>query len=566
MASKSQKFNASVNFGATVDPSMTRSLNRLTSGIDNISTKTAHFGRVQTAWQRQMKAGSASTTNQIKHMERATQALITKHEALEKEIREAVKSGRAGTAFLIEDYKKVGLGIENARKELERLNREQEAEAREEARRARRQAAMERLRAAPMHGLRSGIRGAWTVGGRALSFGAGVIGLSGAASIAGSFGSVLGLNHKTAEEYRQAKQYGMSYQHYKTGSILAEQAGLNGENYGDLSEELSNKLGTEGNDKTINPLLWQIGIAGKNALKGTKEQQFNKVMQAISKAVLNKHLSAQQGESLADQLMGGEANKLMTYIISTKKSYEGVMRDAAELNNVSEDEARAALKSSQTISNLWTSAETAMQGIAGELGDALGPQLDAWEKQATAWIHEHKGEISKSIGSWVDGGGPERMVRGFEHLGRIAWNVAKKMEMIIPDDSPETDIRKEARNRAYIAGGQAESEANSSFLAWPARVLGGRKKFIDEYVDEHAPTFETMLGAQDTPESIPNIPLRRDVLQNNHKNVTNNYAVTFNLPQTDDPQAFATAAYGHFRQMTGKNDIGGSNTFDPPEF
>lgn len=451
MASKSQKFNASVNFGATVDPSMTRTLNRLTSGIDRIGTETAQVNRVQTAWQRNMKAGAASTANQLKHMECATQALINKHEALEKEIRDGIKNNRVGTAFLVEDYKKVGAAIERARKETERLNHEQERENKIAERERRRKARAERFsgalfgasksawartKAAPGNILESGLS---MVGG--LPFAAAKMAITAPVAIAkagiaagtGIIGSVMALNHKTAEEYRLAQQYGMSYRKYKTGSILAEQAGLNGENYGDLSEELSNKLGEQGNDKTINPMLWQLGIAGKAGLKGTKQQQFDTVMQKISKAVLSGDMTAQEGESLADQLMGGEANKLMTYIISTGKSYEEVMKNAEQLNNISEDEARGALESSQILSNLWTSAETAMQGIAGELGEAFRPQLEAWEKEATAWISNNKDAIAKSIGAWVDGGGPQRLVDGLERFGDAVSTVIGWVEDLLPD-------------------------------------------------------------------------------------------------------------------------------------
>ncbi|WP_370611825.1 hypothetical protein [Klebsiella aerogenes] len=562
MASKSQKFNASVNFGATVDPSMTRTLNRLTSGIDKIGTETAQVNKVQTAWQRQMKAGAASTSNQLKHMERATQSLISKYEALEKEIRDSVKNGRAGTAFLIEDYKKVGQAIERARDETERLNREQERANKAEARRIRRREALGRLGSSTGRGLALGTRGLFSAGKRAASFGTGVVGLTGVASIAGSFGSILALNHKTAEEYRLAQQYGMSYRNYKTGRILAEQAGLNGENYGDLSEELSNKLGEQGNEKTINPLLQQIGILNKNALKGTKQQQFDTVMQKISKAVLSRQITAQQGESLADQLMGGEANKLMTYIIGMNKTYAEAMKSASELNNVTEQEARGALESSQTLSNLWTSAESTLQGIAGELGNALGPQLKAWETQATAWFHSNKEHIVNKITDWVNGGGPGKLIDSFETIGRVIWAVAKKLEILVPDANPQTDIEKTAREKAYVAGGKAESEENSGILGLPARIFGGRKKFVDEYVDTYTPTFETMLGAQDTPSSVPvtNIPLRNQSIQQN-----NNVNIVVHAQQGQSPEDIGQQIYDRFQQaVPAAPSLSGANTFDAP--
>ncbi|MCS2173075.1 hypothetical protein MUU46_22600 [Scandinavium sp. TWS1a] len=69
--SKSQKFNASINFGASLDPSMSRTLKGLTRGIDDISEESAKAAKSQTAWMRQVKAGSAGTTAQIKNMRRA---------------------------------------------------------------------------------------------------------------------------------------------------------------------------------------------------------------------------------------------------------------------------------------------------------------------------------------------------------------------------------------------------------------------------------------------------------------------------------------------------------------
>ncbi|WP_234262245.1 hypothetical protein [Klebsiella aerogenes] len=582
MASKSQKFNASVNFGATVDPSMTRTLNRLTSGIDRIGTETAQVNRVQTAWQRNMKAGAASTANQLKHMERATQALINKHEALEKEIRDSVKNGRAGTAFLIEDYKKVGAAIERARKETERLNHEQERENKIAERERRRKARAERfsgalfgasksawarMKAAPGNMLESGLS---MVGG--LPFAAAKMAITAPVAIAkagivagtGIIGSVIALNHKTAEEYRLAQQYGMSYRKYKTGSILAEQAGLNGENYGDLSEELSNKLGEQGNDKTINPMLWQLGIAGKAGLKGTKQQQFDTVMQKISKAVLSGDMTAQEGESLADQLMGGEANKLMTYIISTGKSYEEVMKNAEQLNNVSEDEARGALESSQILSNLWTSAETAMQGIAGELGKAFRPQLEAWEKQATAWIGNNKKLIVNAVTDWVNGGGPQRIVHNLEVLAQGLSTVVNWIEDILPETDERTPAQmasvQEARQRAIEMEEKRQGVNSLGYQESIASANAGERAWRDARSKARVPdgvTFDdSVFGGL-----IPTLKTQNNLQTTNHVNITVNA-----LPG-QSAEDIGLGAYNAFKRAT--PDISfpsGANTFDAPEF
>jgi hypothetical protein len=584
MASKSQQYNASVNFGASVDPSMGRTLNRLTSGIEHIGTETSALTKTQTAWQRQMKAGSSSTVVQMKHMERATQALISKHETLEKEIRDSVKNGRAGTAFLIEDYKKVGAGIESARREMEKLTKEQEHESKLAQKQQRRDARRERFGGALLSPSRNAWASAKAAPGNALESGLSMVGglpiaaakaaitapaaiaKAGIAAGTGLIGTVVALNHKTAEEYRLAQQYGMSYRHYKTGSILAEQAGLNGENYGDLSEELSNKLGEKGNEKTINPMLWQLGIAGKNGLKGTKEQQFDTVMQKISKAVLvDKYLTAQQGESLADQLMGGEANKLMTYILNTGKSYEEVMRNAERLNNVTEDEAQAALESSQTISNLWTSAETALQGMAGELGKAFEPQLEAWEQQATAWVKNNKQLITNAITDWVNGGGPERVVNGLETLGRGVAQVVKWIDEILPENrSPaEMDSVSKARGRAMDL---ANEEASDRGLGWidtfkleSKRADEAEQAWKDGHTQVRVPDYVTF-NPEDTGGAIPTPSVQK---QSNQQ--TNHFNITVNAAPGQSPEELGQGVYqaltGAFADVP---DVPGADTFDAP--
>lgn len=578
MAGNSQKYNASINFGASVDPSMSRTLNRMTAGIDDIGTETAKVARTQSAWQRQMKAGSASTVNQIQHMERATQALLSKQEALEKEIRESVKNGRAGTAFLIADYKKVGAGIERAREEMERLNAEQKREQQLEERSNRRRARWDRVKAAPMGMAKTG-----------LSLGASAIGL-GTAGVTGLVGGVLALNHKTAEEYRLAKQYGMSFQHYKAGSILAEQAGLNGENYGDLTEELSNKVGEVGNDKTINPMLAQIGL-NKQLMKGTKQQQFDTVMQAITAHIGNGkgQLTITQASSLADQLMGGEANKLVTYIASTGKSYEEVMRNAALLNNITEEEARGAMESSLVISNMWTSAETALQGIAGELGNALRPQLEAWEKEASEWVRNNKEKIAKTIGSWVDGGGPQRLVSGLETFGRALSTLASAINTVLPDNSEEARQKKVLSSLGRM--GSEEIAANTAHKEglddWFNQNVRGNKALFEQVRADYTSTRGTFWDDDDGYSSAldsalngingvkaPDQPVGADgavvpiFSRPNPMQQNNNVQIVVNAADGQSPEEIGKQVYQQFANSVPgvPSDLSGSDTFDHPSY
>lgn len=568
MASKTQKFKTDVTFGAETDPSMTRTMNRLSAGIDRIGAAALKAGKTETAWMRSVKAGSASTATQIQKLERATQALINKHESLEKGIRDGVKNNRAGTSFLIDEYQQVGRMIENARKEMELLNREQKREVRRE-----------RIKGTVWRAAGAGV----DLGGRVLRATPAAIAGSTIAGVTGLVGGVLALNHKTAEEYRQAQQYGMSYSRYKTGSILAEQAGLNGENFGDLSEELSNKLGEMGNDKTLNPMLAQLGL--NKHMSGTKQQQFDEVMQRLSQGVLSNKLSPQQAESLADQLMGGEANKLLTYIIGLKKTYKEAMESAGELNNVTEDEARAALGSSQALSNLWISAETSMQGIAGELGNALMPQIKTWESQATQWIKENKEEIAKSIGTWVDNGGPQRLVKGLETFGRALSYVAGLLGDLMPDNSDSGKQKRVLQELGQTGSVElaAKTAHNEGLDDWFNAHVRGNKPLLNQVRDAYTSSrgwlvndddaFDAALGyavntlngekAGGQPESSDGVLVPFSARGGSARvSNTHNNQYHFNVVINGGaPEAMAQDLYEQFTSLVGSAG-GSSDTFD----
>ncbi|MCS2153984.1 hypothetical protein MUU49_15615 [Scandinavium goeteborgense] len=88
-------------------------LKTVTRGIDDISEESAKAEKSQTAWMRQVKAGSAGTTAQIKNMERATETLVKKQASLEKQIREGVRAGK-DVSDLASEYQRVAAGIGRA--------------------------------------------------------------------------------------------------------------------------------------------------------------------------------------------------------------------------------------------------------------------------------------------------------------------------------------------------------------------------------------------------------------------------------------------------------------------
>lgn len=468
---KSEQFNASVNFGGSIDSSLGRSLKWLTSNIQDTEKVTLKAMGVQTKWMKDLQEGSTTTTSKLKLMGQSMGALVAKQTALEKKIRAGVRAGE-DVSKLAAEYKTVAVGISRAEKELEKLNaerkKEQESEAKAQRSASRRQSfysAVGRDGLSVAHGIGHGLK--W-----------GAVGAAGVA--VGLPGMIIAANKKLAEEASVAKSYGLSYEKYKAGSILAEQAGLNGENFGDLAEELSNKVGEQGNEKTVNPMLGQIGLLKSRMLKMSKSQQFDAVMQAITSRVQSNRMTATQGESLADQLMGGEANKLATYIIGLNKTYDEVMRSSARLNNTTNAEAEGAIEASRTLSNIWTAGETALMGMAGEVGKALEPQLQQLEATSLQWIKDHKEQLKDTLGNWVSGGGPQHLVDGLKLFAEEVEAVGKRLSWVIPETrSPEEmDTAEAARERARELA--VHSPDYPSF--WSS--LQDKSRFVDQKGDE----------------------------------------------------------------------------------
>lgn len=500
---KSEKFNASVNFGGSIDSSLGRSLKWLTSNIQDSEKATLKTMGVQTKWMKELQEGSTTTTSKLNLMGKSMAALTAKQANLEKKIRAGVRAGE-DVSKLTAEYKTVAVGISRAEKELEKLNterkKEQEIEANAQRSAKRRQSfysAAGRGGLSVVHGIGHGLK--W-----------GAIGAAGAA--VGLPGMIIAANKKLAEEASVAKSYGLSYEKYKAGSILAEQAGLNGENFGDLAEELSNKVGEQGNEKTVNPMLGQVGLLKSHLLKMSKSQQFDTVMQAITSRVKSKQMTATQGESLADQLMGGEANKLATYIIGLNQTYDEVMKSSARLNNTTNAEAEGAIEASRTLSNIWTSGETALMGMAGEVGKAMEPQLKSLEDSALTWIKENKEAIAKSIGDWATGGGPKRLVDGLETFGEEVIAVGEKLKWLLPDErtAGQMDTIQDARNRALeveakkrgistASFGYQESIdiANSGEMAWREEHSNTDSAIYDGYADD------SLRRVPDIPKTMP---------------------------------------------------------------
>lgn len=535
---KSEKFNASVNFGGSIDSSLGRSLKWLTSNIQDSEKVTLKAMGVQTKWMKELQAGSASATSKLKTMEKSMGALVAKQTALEKKIRAGVRAGE-DVSKLADEYKTVAVGIGRAEKELEKLNAQQKRELDMEARR-------KRLRGIPgaaaqrfMGGARLGgkaightLRGA---AGGILHMGkwatAGLIG-GAAAAIA----SPLVMNSETAETAGLAKSYSLSIPQYKAMGIMARQAGLNEENAGDLIENLTNKLREQGNDKTLNLVLGQIGLY-KAKLPKNQEKAFNMIMQQLS-TMKDSGLAA----SLADQLMGGEANKFMTNLHASGLSFDQALKNAQKYNLLTQEGAEGAQKANIAVGNLWGVAITGMQDTVGKITGQLAPALDDAALQLAGWFKLEQPKITQTVADWLKPDqsgetGPERLwdnaVRFGKAIGYLAdevVTVAEKLGFVLPNSGVDREAaHKEAVNKATKAGMSQADNTPGIDNVWKFWTSGRRLDFVNAYVAENAPEYETMYGVTDTPADQPGVSLSKNAATNasvtNHNNITLNVTI-----------------------------------------
>lgn len=226
-----------------------------------------------------------------------------------------------------------------------------------------------------------------------------------AAGVAGVTASVIGLttatNAATAEQAGFAKAYGMSIEQFNAWGGIAEQAGLNAENTGDLVEELSNKFGefkALGEQSSVSDVFGALGIdaAMMDGLSAAEQLEF--VMKRLEKVD-----DTQQAASLADMLFGGEGNKLVTYIKNSGEGLDDLLKSQRAINNLTQEGADGALKYNTAFNSVTKALYTSWQDVAGVVGGDVAPVFDELAGTVSAFIQENRAEIVDFLKGAVEG-------------------------------------------------------------------------------------------------------------------------------------------------------------------
>ncbi|MEZ9880542.1 phage tail protein [Vibrio sp. 10N.261.51.E5] len=313
------------------------------------------FNKIGSAFNESM--GKATKT--VKELERE-QGKLT------KEIRKSKLAG-ADVGLLTRRYKKLGDEIDGAR---------EKAEAFEDA-----------------SGLGEKLRGIAKAGGVA-------VGSIWAATTA-TAGLMTITNQQTAEMVGMAEAYDMSIDRFKAWNGVAQQAGLNGENIGDLVEELSNKFGefkALGEQSSVADVFGALGIDAAMMEGMNAADQFEFIMKRLE-SVTDK----QQAASLADMLFGGEGNKVVTYIRNTGKGLNELLDEQRQFNLLTNEGADGAKKYGHSFNNLTNTITSAWQEISGIVGGTMADDIQMLGSTVSKYVRENKAEVVSTLKSLVYG-------------------------------------------------------------------------------------------------------------------------------------------------------------------
>ncbi|HBA6811724.1 TPA: hypothetical protein J1285_004827 [Escherichia coli] len=434
MATVGDNLKANIRIGGTIDPSWKKSVDGLKHGLSGATQEVARLTRQQDVLKRKIQAG--------------------------------VLAGQDITD-LRKQYEKLGKKIHDASGEQDKFNRKL---ARAER--------LERWKGRAGTVLKTGF---------GLSVGSGL-------TLAAGTAAVLNRNTETAERAGIARSYGVDYETYASWDSLARLMGLNGENIGDLFEEYRNKVFDDDNGATdkgaIQEVFGKLGLkAGVMAGKSNQEQVeflFDRLLQ-----VENEQVAA----GMADALFGGEANKILTWMRLSGKTYRELISEQKRYNLVTKAGADGAVQGHVALSNLRNVLSSSIDEISGQLGNELAPHIQQVTDDLAAWFKN--GGLEKIRAFIRDDALPALidMVAWMWKFGKVLAGITQKaIEWGLADD-PRQDRREVLE---YLA------KMGSPELARAVAQKNGQGEWFDELLKQNPDLTKQVVQAyKDTRGYLP---------------------------------------------------------------
>lgn len=208
-------------------------------------------------------------------------------------------------------------------------------------------------------------------------------------------------NSNTASMVGMAESYDMTIERFKAWNGIATQAGLNGENIGDMIEELSNKFGefkALGEQSSVTDAFGALGIDSAMMEGMEAADQFEFIMDRLQNVG-----DKQQAASLADMLFGGEGNKVTTYIRNTGKSLNELLEDQKQFNMLTNEGASGAVSYGNAFKNLTSVISSAWQEVSGIIGGEMKGDIEQASSTIGNLFKDNKDDIKDFFKGLVDG-------------------------------------------------------------------------------------------------------------------------------------------------------------------
>ncbi|AYN30014.1 hypothetical protein D8682_25360 [Buttiauxella sp. 3AFRM03] len=479
---KSSNFKATVKFGAEVDPS---------------------FGQAASSIGRTLGGAAEEAAKEINKLTREQQKLT-------REIKKGVLAGE-DVSELKKRYSELGGEIDQASRKLSRLN------------------ALGRVGGAFRAAGATGI----AIGGRAiggLTIGGGV--LSGAAA------GGIALNANTAEQLGKAQGYGLDFGTHMAYQNIGKAIGIDEDAVGDLLDEMKNKIGEIGNEKMLDPLLGQIGYTKARAnreMKRDPNKLFQDVMKLVNENVKRGKMSAAEAGSFADQLFGGEAQKIVSYMTTLGMTFEDLTAAGKKYNLTTEEGAKQAVKGQYALNSLWGVVTSGAREI---IGQTLGAASDDILKGADKLKQEFTilgPKITTMVTDWLkpgEGGetGPERLWNGLESFGKAISALADFITKLYPSLSEKGEEKtvSEARTRAGVEFDETQKALPIKQQLSGRELRNTKNQIMDEAEREFRLRNISIPLAEDV-NSVTGVPFPTGNSTSESKVVTNHIAPIINV-------------------------------------
>lgn len=202
-------------------------------------------------------------------------------------------------------------------------------------------------------------------------------------------------NKANAEMANMSKAMGVSLDATRAMDGFLQGTTMNWENFTDQIEEMRNKFGEmkgAGEMKNLDEALGVANLKWKDLKNLSPEKQYTKIMDSLVKMK-----DAQKAAFVADEIFGGEGNKITGLLRARGKTMSQVIEEYQRYNFYTKEGQKASEDFVSAIAPLSQTAQSVKAQVAALIGGAMVPYI----KKATEWITANKQLIQSKIAEYA---------------------------------------------------------------------------------------------------------------------------------------------------------------------